>query len=150
MKISSPMKSSSHLFAGLFVLFFGMLGCEKEDVNPSPIYSILGEYDVKCCSYDIGKRMKVIPKNDSVIDIRILSDYPNNLIVCNRVYKDLTIIQKRSPWLVYSVFFYIYNSSHQQVGDIRTPRAGIYLELYGAVDSISQEIHGLQATKRKD
>jgi hypothetical protein len=24
------------------------------------------------------------------------------------------------------------------------------LELYGAVDSISKEIHGLQATKRKD
>lgn len=144
------MNSPITLFAGLFVVFFAVLSCEKEDINPSPIKSILGEYDVTCCSWDTGKRLIISTKNDSVVEIRVLSDYPNNLRSLKYVYKELTI---RKPLKIMdSVFFTIYGNirPNTQIGFIRTPRAGIYLELYGAVDSISKEIHGLQATKRKD
>ena len=144
------MKSPITLFAGLFVVFFAVLSCKKEDINPSPIESILGDYDVTCCSWDTGKRLIISKKNDSVVEIRVLSDYPNNLRSLKYVYKELTI---RKPLRIMdSVFFTIYGNirPNTQIGFIRTPRAGIYLELYGAVDSISQEIHGLQATKRKD
>ena len=144
------MKSSTHLFAGLFVFFFAVLSCEKEDINPSPIERILGDYDVTCCSWDTGKRLLISKKNESVVEIRVLSDYPNNLRSLKYVYKELTI---RKPLKIMdSLFFTIYGNirPNTQIGFIRTPRAGIYLELYGAVDSISKEIHGLQATKRKD
>ena len=144
------MKSPITLFAGLFVVFFAVLSCKKEDTNPSPIESILGDYDVTCCSWDTGKRLIISKKNDSVVEIRVLSDYPNNLRSLKYVYKELTI---RKPLKIMdSVFFTIYGNirPNTQIGVIRTPRAGIYLELYGAVDSISKEIHGLQATKRKD
>lgn len=144
------MKSSITLFAGLFVFFLAVLSCEKQDINPSPIESILGDYDVTCCSWDTGKRLLISKKNDSVVEIRVLSDYPNNLRSLKYVYKELTI---RKPLKIMdSVFFTIYGNirPNTQIGFIRTPKAGIYLELYGAVDSISKEIHGLQATKRKD
>lgn len=138
------------IVASVFVLFFTLLSCEKQDVNPSPISNILGEYDVTCCDYDIGKRMKIIYKSDSIVDIRVLANYPNNLILSNRVYKNIKIVPKRSPWLVDSVFFYLYNSSNIQVGHIRTPNAGTYFELWGGLDSVSNSIEALNAIKRKD
>lgn len=145
------MKFPSTLFAGLFVVFFAVLACEKEDINPSPIESILGDYDVNDLGrWDNGKRMKIIKKNDSIVDIRVLINYPFNLLECSYIYKDLTIIPKRSPWLVDSVFFYIYNNSHQQVGNIRTPKVGTYLQMWGGFDSLSNTIKPISAVKRKD
>ncbi len=143
------MKSYIICFFGL-IIFYMLLACEKQQINPSPINNILGEYDVKCCGYDIGKRMRIISKNDSVIDVRILSNYPNNLVLCSRVYKEITIVPKRSPWLVDSVFFYMYDKYHVQVGQIRIPNAGTFFDLWGAQDSVSNNIEYLSAVKRKD
>jgi hypothetical protein len=143
------MKSSTPLFAGIFVLFLGMLGCEKEYVNPSPIENILGDYDVTCCGWDQGKRMRIIPINDSMVDIRVLSNYPNNLRTYSRVFKNLIILPKRSPWLVDSIFFYIYDNQHNQVGDISTPKRGVYIDVH-TTDSVTNSYQIILATKRKD
>ncbi len=140
------MKSSITLFAGLFVFFFAVLSCEKEDINPSPIKSILGEYDVTCCGWDKGKRLRIVPINDSIVDIRVLSNYPDNLRTYSRVFKNLIIIPKRSPWLVDSIFFYIYDNQHNQVGDISTPKRGIYLDVH-TTDSVTNSYQIILATK---
>lgn len=141
------MKSSTHLFAVLFVLFFAVLGCDKQDVNPSPIERILGDYDVTCCSWDIGKRLLISKKNDSVVEIRVLSDYPNNLRSLKYVYKELTIRKPMYP--MDSTFLSIVGTYrvNTEVGLFRTRKARTVLSLFGAVDSITQQIQGLQATK---
>jgi hypothetical protein len=142
------MKSTSLLFISFFVLTLVItLSCEKQDIAPSPISSILGDYDVIGNSIR-PKRMKIISINDSIVDIRVLSNYPDNLILCDQVYKNITIVPQRSPWLVDSVFYYIYNNSHDQVGQIRTPKAGTYFYLWGGLDSISNRIIYLSAIKR--
>jgi hypothetical protein len=142
------MKSTSLLFISFFVLTLVItLSCEKQDIAPSPISSILGDYDVIGNSIR-PKRMKIISINDSIVDIRVLSNYPDNLILCDQVYKNITIVPQRSPWLVDSVFYYIYNNSHVQGGQIRTPKAGTYLDLWGGLDSISNRIVYLSAIKR--
>lgn len=144
------MKSSITLFAGLFVFFLAVLSCEKQDINPSPIERILGDYDVTCCSWDTGKRLIISKKNDSVVEIRVLSDYPNNLRSLKYLYKELTIRKPMYP--MDSTFFSIVGTYrvNTEVGLFRTRKARTVLSLFGAVDSITQQIHGLQATKRKD
>jgi hypothetical protein len=141
------MKSSTPLFAGLFVLFFGMLGCEKEVINPSQIERILGDYDITCCSWDTGKRLLISKKNDSVVEIRVLSDYPNNLRSLKYVFKELTIKKPMNP--SDSTFYSMVGTYrvNTEVGLFRTRKARTVLSLFGAVDSITQQIQGIQAIK---
>lgn len=142
------MQSRKVILFSLFLPIFLMFSCEKQNVTPSQLNAILGDYDVIGSSSLRPKRMKLIPINDSIVDIRVLSNYPDNLILCDQIYKNITIVPKRSPWLVDSVFFYIYNNSNVQIGQIRVPKAGTFLDLWGGVDSLSNKIIYLNAIKR--
>jgi hypothetical protein len=142
------MKKYIFLFTFHFLLLFAILSCERQEIYPSPIASVIGEYKVLCCYQDIGRRMTVVAKNDSVVDIRVLSDYPNSLTKFSRVFKDVKIIpHQETPLGLDSITHYIYHPIF--IGYVRGYSAGTYFG-FTSWDSVTDNFATVVGTKIKE
>jgi hypothetical protein len=146
------MKSSTTLFAGLFVFFFALLSCEKENVNPSVVDKYLGWYQFDYARYEnyyfelpdysknvedipIGWRMKMIKVNDSTVDIKV--PYWANLSTNSIVFKNLRIRTITYPIPFDPAIYYFYDTKkNRRVGVLEEINGNIYLNLH-AVDSVT-------------